>query len=207
MRGAIAGKIRKPLHAHGVGEDQAFEPHLLTQQRVHDGRRQGGGLGFGAVQSRNVQVRNHDCPHAAFEGVGKRGELHAVQTCPVVGNGRKRGVRVAVAVAVPGEVLGCGQDMDVLKAVGVSLSHLAHERHVLPEASAPDHGVDGVGIHVDEGGQSSRARLWPEGFAPPLDQTFGPTLDCVSRPTSSPAERSGSNPAACPTPIRRLRPP
>ena len=151
--GAIAGKIRKPLHAHGVGEDQAFEPHLLTQQRVHDGRRQGGGLGFGAVQSRNVQVRNHDCPHAAFEGVGKRGELHAVQTCPVVGNGRQRGVRVAVAVAVPGEVLGCGQDMDVLKAVGVSLPHFAHERHVLPEASAPDYGVDGVGIHVDDGGK------------------------------------------------------
>ena len=51
---AVAHEVRKTLHAHGVREHQPFKSHFAAQQTVDDKWGQGGGLGFGAVEARDV---------------------------------------------------------------------------------------------------------------------------------------------------------
>ena len=149
----LARKVRKPFHAHGVCERQPLEAHLLTQQGVDNRWGKGGGLGFGAVQARHVQVGDHHPAHAMVKGVLERSQLHRVQPCPIVQNGRQCGVRVAVAVAMSWKMLGGGQHPLVLKAVGVGLPQLGHPLHGLAEASAANHRVDRVGVDVHHRGE------------------------------------------------------
>ena len=150
---ALADEVGKALHAHGVGEHQPLESELAPQQGVHDERGQGGGLRFRAVQSGHVKVGDHDGTHAAVKRVTERREFDGIETRPIVADGRKRGVRVAVAVAVAWEVFGRRQNVNVLQPVGVRLPQRTDPFHVLPKAPAPNHRVDGVGIHVHHRGE------------------------------------------------------
>ena len=150
---SVAHEIGEAFHAHGVGEHESFEPEFAAQQAVHNQWRQGGGLGFGAVEARNVQVRHHDGPHAPVKRVSEGGEFHGIQTGAVVADGGKGLVRVAVAVPVAWEVLGGGQHVDVLQSVGVSLPQLANPMHIFAKAAASNHGVERVGVDVHHRGE------------------------------------------------------
>ena len=149
----FSGKVREPLHAHGVGEHQAFEAHLLPQQGVDNRWGKGGGLGLGAVQAGHVQVGDHHPAHAVVEGVLERGQFHRIQPPTVVQNGGQGGVRIAVAVAMTRKMLGGGEHPLVLEAVGVGLPQLGHPFHRLPETAAANHRVDRVGVDVHHRGE------------------------------------------------------
>ena len=150
---AVAHEVGKALHAHGVREHQPFESHFVAQQAVDDERGQGGGLGFGAVEARDVQVGHHDGPHAVVKGVGERREFDGVQSRARMADGGKRFVRIAVAVAVSWKVFGRRQNMHVLQAVGVRLAQPRHPWHRLPKTPTPNHRVERIGIHIDDRGE------------------------------------------------------
>ena len=145
--------VRDRSHAHGVGQNEPLEPHLVTEKL---GEEEGGEGGWGAVGSqdpRHRHVSRHHGIHTLLHGPPEGDELKGLKAIPVRIHNGKSHMGIGLGVPMPGEVF-CGSEDASLSGSGdVCGPQPSDGLGVLPERAGVDNGVEGVGVDVQDRGE------------------------------------------------------
>lgn len=135
-------------HAEVVGEDEAVEAELVTQQIPHNRAGQAGRCL--AIERGHQHVRDHDRRHLFGDRRAKRRELDGAQPIGGMLDHGKVEMRVDARVAMAGEVLAARRDAVRLERPNDDRAQPRHLLRTLTERAVADHGILGIGMNVED---------------------------------------------------------
>ena len=118
------------------------------QQVGDDGTGHGDRLIACLVQRRDIQVSGHHAGIAVIDITLERQQLHTVQACPVMMNGRQRIMGIFGGIAMSGEMLGDRQDALPFQPTGIRKPFVSHRLRILAEGAEADHRVVGIAVDI-----------------------------------------------------------
>ena len=121
------------------------------QQVGDDGTGHGDRLIACLVQRRDIQVSGHHAGIAVIDVTFERQQLHTVQACPVMMNGRQRIMGIFGGIAMSGEMLGDRQDALPFQPTGIRKPFVSHRLRILAEGAEADHRVVGIAVDIHIG--------------------------------------------------------
>ena len=128
-----------PFHRQSIGKAQSSESEFFLQQAGDDSTRHGDRPIACLVQRRDIQMPGHHTGITVIDVTSERQQFHTVQACPVMMNGRQRIMGVFSGIAMPGEMLGNGQDTLPFQPAGIRQTFVGYRLRILAEGvRSPD---------------------------------------------------------------------